>query len=278
MKILKEPWLQEKLIKINETVNLKGFVDIHLHTSPDVKPRICNDLEAAQQASDQGMQAVVIKSHAEPTSARAKIAEDISSMDVFGGVCLNNSVGGLNPLAVDAAAKMGGKFVWLPTISFSDMEIDFKEGIYKKALEEILQIISQNDMVLATGHLKPHIIFSILDDARSHGVKRIVINHPLTSVVGATIDEQKEMARYAFLEHCFVACMPLHDYLSPDKVAEAIEGTGYKRCIMATDFGQKHNPYPINGFKLFINSMMERGVTQKQINTMCSKNPKDLLY
>ena len=51
-------------------------------------------------------------------------------------------------------------------------------------------------MVLATGHLNPKTIFQVIDDARSCGVKKIVINHPLTSVVGASIEEQKDMSKF----------------------------------------------------------------------------------
>jgi microsomal dipeptidase-like Zn-dependent dipeptidase len=133
-------------------------------------------------------------------------------------------------------------------------------------------------MVLATGHLNPFEIFELIDTAKSCGVKRILINHPLTGVVGATMDEQKEMAKYAFLEQCFVACMPLHDNLNPDVIVETIDYVGSKKCIMATDFGQKHNLTPINGFKLFIKSLMDRGISEKHINTMCSSNPRDLIY
>ena len=35
----------------------------------------------------------------------------------FGGIVLNNSVGGLNCNAIDAAIAMGAKIVWMPTVS-----------------------------------------------------------------------------------------------------------------------------------------------------------------
>lgn len=68
-------------------------------------------------------------------------------------------------------------------------------------------------MVLATGHLSPQEIFQVLDLCRSLKVEKVLINHPLTRVVGASLDEQKEMARHAYLEHCWVATMPRHDNL-----------------------------------------------------------------
>ena len=74
--------------------------------------------------------------------------------------------------------------------------------------------------------------------AKNLGIWRIIVNHPLTGVVGATIDEQVEMANYAYLEHCFVACMEMHDNLDPMIIRDSIlEEIGAKRFLMATDFG-----------------------------------------
>ncbi len=293
MKILKKrfPLHPEEISSINEKISLEGFIDTHIHTSPDIKSRVIDDMEAASQAYSEKMEAIVLKCHVEPTSSRACISGNTTEMNVIGGICLNLSVGGFNYYAVEVSSKMGGKFVWLPTISWPEMRKKIsnksnseefnlipKSSTYGESMESILNIIAQNDMVLATGHLNPEEIFQVMDWARSSGVKRIVINHPLTGVVGASLEQQKEMSKYAFLEHCFVACMPLHDQLNPEKIAESMEYVGPKKCIMATDFGQIHNPKPAFGLKLFIKSMMELGITDKQINTMCSTNPRNLIY
>ena len=249
---------------------LEGFIDTHIHTSPDVKPRILNDVEAANDAKQEKMQAIIIKSHVESTAGRAKIAELISGFKVIGGICLNSSAGGLNPDAVKVTAELGGKMVWFPTISAPDTSINYENT------ESVLNIIAEEELVLATGHLKPDDIFLLLDYAKSLRIKKILINHPLTGVVGATIDEQKEMSRSAYLEHCFVACMEKHDNLDPKIIADAIKEIGPERCIMATDFGQAHNPAPVEGMKMFINSMMNHGIKEKHINEMCVQNPSKL--
>ncbi len=251
---------------------LEGFIDTHIHTAPDVKPRILNDVEAANMASQDKMGAIVIKSHIEPTSGRANIAEYLTGFKVFGGVCLNHSVGGLNPDAVRTVARMGGKLVWLPTTSYTEIEIE------EDKIEEILHIAAENDLVLGTGHLSVFEIFQVLDLAKSLGLQRIIVNHPLTRVVDASMDEQREMSRYAYLEHCYVACMPLHDGLNPEVMAEAIKEVGAGRCIMATDFGQAHNPPPAEGMKLFVEEMLKQGVSWKEITTMCVENPGKLLF
>jgi hypothetical protein len=251
---------------------ITGFIDTHLHTSPDIKPRILNDFEAAQDAKNGKMEAIVIKSHVESTAGRAKLVENITGFKVIGGICLNLSVGGLNPDAVKVTVGLGGKIVWFPTISAPQISVNYENS------EDILNLIAENNLVLATGHLKPEEIFKLRDYANSAGIKKIIINHPLTGVVGASIDEQKEMAKNTYLEHCFVACMEKHDNLDPKNIADAIKEIGAKKCIMATDFGQAHNPRPVDGMKMFVNSMLGYGINEVDINKMCVLNPSKLFF
>lgn len=256
---------------------LKGFIDTHLHTAPDIQPRLINDIEAAKTALNEKMGAVVIKSHVEPTSGRARLAQQATGCKVFGGVCLNSSVGGLNVDAVKTSAAMGGKVVWLPTITRKLIDADFY-GNNQEVLEDIFTTIIDHDLILATGHLRVEDIFQVLDQAVSMGVEKIIINHPLTRVVGATIPEQKEMSRKAYLEHCYVACLPHHDHLDPAIMARAIKDIGAKRCIMATDLGQMHNPHPNLGFKRFIDDMLNQGISWRDIKIMCRENPYSLFF
>ncbi len=258
------------MVKFKKEPLLEGFIDTHVHTAPDVRPRALNDIEATMNAKNEKMGAIVIKSHVESTASRAQIAEKISGFKVIGGVCLNLNIGGLNPEAVKTTADLGGRIVWFPTISAPKININYENT------ENILNIIAENDLVLATGHLKPDEIFLLLDYAKSLKIKKVIVNHPLTGVVGASIDEQKEMSTHAYLEHCFVACMEKHDNLDPKIMAGAIKEVGPERCIMATDFGQAHNPAPVEGMKMFIDSMLEYGIKKTGIKKMCAENPSKL--
>lgn len=251
---------------------LEGFIETHLHTAPDARPRILNDIEAAKAAENEKMRAIVIKSHIEPTSGRARIAQEITGFKVIGGVCLNSSVGGLNTETVKTSANIGGKIIWLPTISYGKISLSCDD------LEDVLIAVKENDLILATGHLGVEDIFQVLDLAKIMGLEKILINHPLTEVIGASIEEQKEMARHAYLEHCYVACMPRHDGLNPEVMADAIMEVGSKSCIMATDFGQTHNPAPVEGMKMFVASMQGWGVPWKDIKLMCKENPLKLFF
>ena len=65
------------------------------------------------------MRAIVIKNHYEPTASLAFIVRKaVPGIEVFGGISLDLTVGGVNPAAVEWMTKVEGgygKVVWLPT-------------------------------------------------------------------------------------------------------------------------------------------------------------------
>ncbi|MFH1629324.1 MAG: DUF6282 family protein, partial [Pseudomonadota bacterium] len=80
---------------------LEGSIDVHIHSAPDIFPRILNDVELAFMAKQEGMRAILVKSHVLITADRAEIASQQADFPVFGAVALNLPVGGLNLEAVE---------------------------------------------------------------------------------------------------------------------------------------------------------------------------------
>src|SRR6185312_13760933 len=95
---------------------LQGSIDLHIHPSPSLFPRRLDAVDAAQQAAQAGMRAIVIKSHHHTTAPELVPLKthDLKNVpvQVFGGVALNSYVGGLNPYIVDMTLRLGGKIVW----------------------------------------------------------------------------------------------------------------------------------------------------------------------
>jgi hypothetical protein len=104
---------------------LHGAIDLHCHSGPSMIPRKLDHLEAARNGASIGLRAIVVKDH-HLTCLREiyffdKYMLDGTGVQLFGGVPLNNSVGGLNPYAVDLGRKMGAKIVWMPTVSAKEI-------------------------------------------------------------------------------------------------------------------------------------------------------------
>ena len=49
--------------KVRAKELVEGSIDFHIHTGPDVFPRLVNDIEAAQQAKAAKMKAILLKNH-----------------------------------------------------------------------------------------------------------------------------------------------------------------------------------------------------------------------
>jgi len=100
-------------------VDLTGAADLHCHFGPDAhRERSVDALEAARDAADAGHAAVVLKSHDYPTAALAAIVDRVvEGVRVFGGICCDREVGGVNPAAVETALRLDAKIVWLPTLT-----------------------------------------------------------------------------------------------------------------------------------------------------------------
>ncbi|MFC1917377.1 DUF6282 family protein [Chloroflexota bacterium] len=271
---------------------LKGSIDMHIHASPDVRvERRLDALQAALDAREVGIRAIVLKSHDYPTAAMANIIQRVvPEVTVFGSIALDHEVGGLNSHAVEVSAKLGGKVVWMPTLgSANDMKkkgldtpgvsvID-DEGKLLPVIYDIFATIKEYRMILATGHVSVAESFALVEAAHEYGLEKIVITHPLLEKVGAhlNLDQQRQMADMgAFLEHCFADTMPL-DRLDPMEIVEAVRFVGAEHCIISTDLGQYFNPAPAEGMRMAIATMLQWGMTEKEVELLVKTNPAKLL-
>ena len=85
---------------------LEGFVDTHVHAGPTLTEREFSVWQLAAEAEKGGFSAIVLKDHFIPTMPLARAIQaklGRTGPKIFGSLTLNNSVGGLNPKAVEVA-------------------------------------------------------------------------------------------------------------------------------------------------------------------------------
>ncbi len=279
-----------------DQVNLEGTIDLHVHTAPDVWPRRLDDLALAREAAAAGMRALLLKSHHTLTADRAAVVDGlVKDIRVFGGLALNDFVGGLNPAAVEAALALGARQIWMPTISAANhrrvhgipeggISILDEAGALRPVVFEILDQIAQQDAVLGTGHLSVQEIQHLVPAAQAAGVKRILITHPELSITNMSIAVQQALAGPGvFFERCLIATVPPGPLVPPgptvplSAIAAAVRQVGPETTVLATDFGQPENPSPVEGLQRYIAGMMELGISRKDIERMTQINPAGLL-
>jgi len=280
---------------------VQGAVDVHIHTGPDVFPRLLSDIEAAKQAKDAGMKAILIKNHVTISADRAQIASEVTGFPVFGGIALNHPVGGINVHAVEMALRMGAREVWMPTIhataylahsghvpmfaqvlrdGMQGIDVLDAEGRVRPEVRDVLRLIAEKDVILGTGHISVKEAMVLVEEAVKTGVKKILITHPLATFVNYSIAEMKSILEKGatMLEHNINdTTHQIKHPISPAKIADAIKAIGPERTIMCTDGGQIINPRPVEMLETFISQMMEFGVPESDIVTMVRDNPSRVL-
>lgn len=282
-------------------IDMAGAIDLHCHPYPDLFPRLADDFDIANAAKDAGFKAVVLKCHHESTVSRAYLVDKVTEgIKVFGGVVLNSYVGFLNPAAVEAALRLGGKVVWMPTIDAGyHAEVHGSTGGYdsqgggrggkgvwilddagmlKPEVLEIFELVAEHGAILGTCHLSPKEIVALVRAATERGIERVVVTHPFFRVPNLDLDTVAEVASMgAYPEFGYCTVSPAWHYATPEKVAEAIARVGASRCLLVSDTGQRHNPMPSEALRVFAQTLFEKGVSEADVELMIKRNPADLL-
>lgn len=270
---------------------LENAIDLHVHSSPDVDPRRFNDLELAREAQRAGMGAILIKSHQNSTAERAwLVSKVISGIQVFGGLVLNSTVGGLNIEAVKLALAMGAKEIWMPTRSaLNDRAyhgqaggisiLDEGGGLVPEALA-ILEALAESDCILGTGHLSFAESEVLIHRARQCGVRKVLVTHPEWAPTFYPIEEQKKLASLGnvWFERCFVSTTHLCGCVPFRVIEQAIADTGIETTVLSTDLGQPQTPPPAEGLLLYAERLRSSGFSREHIRQMMCANPARLLF
>ena len=288
---------------VQKTVDklIRNAIDFHMHTAPDSYQRSLNDIEAATQAKNAGMAAIILKNHVTSTADRAQIARIITDFPVFGGIVLNWGVGGLNPAAVESAIKFGGAIIWMPTIDaahflqnvgpsipmlvkgrnpqLQGISILDQRGMLVNELYPILELIAEHNLILATGHISPNEALVLVKEASQVGVKKLVITHPEVDYLGYDEPVLKEIVQQgALIEPVYASCTPIYkEIVPPANIVAMIQSIGSEHVIMASDGGQTINPAPVEMLKRFMGKMLEHGISEDEIHVMTHENPAKLL-
>jgi len=276
-------------LTIGRAQTLEGAIDMHAHAAPDGTPRKLDVLDLARTAKAAGMRAIVIKNHYEPTASLAFVVRKaVPGIEVFGGISLDLTVGGVNPAAVEWMTKVEGgfgKIVWLPTFdSESQVKLTGDKRPFApvtrdgKILPEVLAVIAlaaKHDLVLETGHSAPQESLLIIAEAKRQGVKHVLVTHAMASPGGSmTLDQMREAAKLGALLELVHA--PLTDE-QLRKEADAIRTIGAASFVLSSDLGQPQNPLHTDGLLALYKGLMAQGISAADIDAMSRENPARLL-
>ena len=181
----------------------------------------------------------------------------------FGAIVLNRSVGGINPHVVQAALQYGAKIVFMPSnhskwhaeyfqtpdypqlgrmqkqLPGNGVTVFDESGSLTPEAVEVVRLVADADVCLATGHLSIAEIRALLDAATANGVTKFLVTHANWALCRLELDVQRELiAAGAYLEYVAVSCCsPIFWEQKPDELAEWIEALGGDRLVL--EFGPR---------------------------------------
>ncbi len=288
---------------------LQGAIDIHVHSGPDLYPRIQDHAELARSAQDAGLRALVIKCHNFPTAAHAlTVRKEVPGIDVFGSLNLNLPVGGLNPIAVEAAIKYGARQIWFPTVDAVNhpalvggevgqhgkgltvarglseytrrhprLHILGKDGALLPEVHEILRMIAEANIILNPGHISFEEMEQLLPAARAAGVRKVLVDHPFFSKISLERQE-KLVAAGALINYTAAELLPRWWRVSVEDFMAGIRRIGVANTLISSDTGQLHNPPPVEALRITVQLLLEEGFSEAEVRTMLHTSPAKLLY
>lgn len=270
---------------------LDGAIDIHAHFGPDSYARQWDAFEIAKLAQERGMRGLVFKNHWSESAGLAYLVRkyETPSLEVFGSLSLNAPEGGINPQAVRYFAEVEGgygKVVWMPTHD-SEHEVKFKNdprpyvrvsenGVLLPEVLEVLDLIAQYDLTLATGHVSPEEMLEIMGEAKKRGIGKIIVTHPNLGPMytNPTIDQLKQaVALGGYVE--IVSGQLRRD--GKEGFMSMIRTLGPEHCIVSTDSGLVGTPNNADALVLSAQELRKSGFTERELELMFKTNPAAVL-
>ena len=271
---------------------LRGTIDIHVHSHPDNVPRSIDGLEVAKLARTRGMRGIVLKNHYDPTAGLAFLArKEAPGLEVFGGIDLNLSVGGMNTAAVEHLTEVAGgwgRVVWMSTFDAENQVRYSKEnrpfvsvsrnGQLLPEAKAVIAVIARHNLVLATGHVSAQEGLMLLREGKQQGVQHMVVTHAINPPILMDVAQMKEAASLgAFIEFAGSTLANAAAAARMDRFADLIRKVGPASCILSSDLGQQGNPLPPDGYGDFLAAMQTRGFSADEVARMSRQNPASLL-
>jgi hypothetical protein len=284
-------------------IDIDGAYDLHVHSSPDLFPRIADDAAMVADAASKGFAGVVMKNHFEGTASRARLAgQAVTGMKVYGGLVLNRYVGGLNPHAVEVALKMGARIIWMPTLDSachraafgfgggflaqsSGMESQtagisiLHDGALMSEVREIMALVKERGVALATGHVSFDEIRALVDEAAAQGFRKLILTHPYDKAPGLDLEQVRALAQpHVRIEFVFCSITPNWRFTDAATIAHCMRTIGPERFVISSDGGQAHNPMPADGYRQFVDVLAAEGIATGDFRVMCRDNGDFLLH
>lgn len=280
---------------------VRGGYDTHIHIAPDVVKRRTTDVQLAHRFAELGLAGFGLKSHYTSTAERARVvSECVPAVDTIGTITLNRAVGGMNPVAVEIAAREGARIVWMPTfdspaetagrsepkpgdnvpqwaklqhelrglgLGVEPVHVTDDAGRLLPETRDVLRVVARHGLVLATAHLARDDAFAVVEAAFEEGVQHVVVTHPEFTSQRFSIEDQVALAdRGCVIERCLST--PFSGKTTFEHVFDGVRAVGLERNFFSSDFGNPDYPPVEDGLAMWADHLLGAGFGEDETREM----------
>jgi hypothetical protein len=243
-------------------------------------------------AQSRGMRGLVMKNHWEPTASLAyDLRLEVPGFELFGGIVMNRTNGGMNEAAVEYMATQiygePGKVVWMPAY---DSEIESRtskepnkpfvavsrNGELLPETKSVIAVIAKHNLILASGHIAPEEALLVFREGRKQGVQHLIATHAMDLAGKMNMEQMQESAKLgAIIEFDFRNVLD-----EGGRRADAIRKIGPEHCLISEFWTKNSDPREyggLDGVGAFAQAMRARGFTDHELDLMFKQNPAQLL-
>lgn len=285
---------------------LKDAYDLHIHCAPDVIPRLVTGYDMAKRARDCGMRGFAMKAHYGCTCQMAALVNElVPECHAVGSLTMNSATGGISPMAVETACRLGAGIIWCPTFDSAAQQklnreltpqhivlqcklldrgmrvpsyslID-EEGRLTKDMSDVLSLVQEYNVMLGTGHVTHEETFALAREAHRRNFRKLVITHADWEFTHYSIEEKLELVRLgATIEHSWTSPAVLHSLSFEETFAE-MRAVGAEHVIVSTDLGANMKIYPDEGLLDYAERILQAGFSRDELRLMLVENPARLV-
>lgn len=272
---------------------LTGAIDLHAHFGPDSYDRQWDAFEIVKLAKERGMRGIVLKNHWTESAGLAWLVRKhgTQGIEVFGSLTLDTPVGGVNPMALRYMADVEGnwgRIVWMPTHD-SEHEVNYNKETRAKAIVsrngklipevfEVLDLIKERNLTLATGHVTPEEVLMIMSEAKQRGITRIIVTHPILGAqfTNMSLPQMQEAVKLGGAIEITAGALS-RDGAGKTRAIEVIKALGTQNVFVASDSGLVGTPNHPDAMAMAIKSLRAAGFSEQDLNRMFKETPARLV-
>jgi len=144
---------------------------------------------------------------------------------------------------------------------------------------DVLDVVAENDLILASGHVTPYEAKIVFSEARTLGIRRMVVTHVTAPITNCDEDDIRDFMKLgATAEICARnVIVPETGALSEAAVRRALrilEITGPNGAVLSSDLGDARYPMPWDGLKKLVGALK---LKHREVTSLVSTMPRQLL-